>query len=105
MIALWPTRNRAGGRTDTQRGTAAEHEEMTMDPKSHLTHLAESVTLILVGGSQSPVTVTPLGNYFDTDRTVCVAKKEERDDGPDQLIEWVGPVSEWVAACRAVLQK
>ena len=78
---------------------------MTMDPKSHLTHLAESVTLILVGGSQSPVTVTPLGNYFDTDRTVCVAKIEERDDGPDQLIEWVGPVSEWVAACRAILQK
>lgn len=76
-----------------------------MDPKSHLQHLAESVTIILVGGSQSPVTVTPLGNYFDTDRRVCVAKTKESDDGDDQLIEWVGPVSEWVTACRAILQK
>lgn len=75
-----------------------------MSTTSNLTHLAESVTLILVGGLQAPVTVTPLVNAFETNLHVCVSKLGKRDDGTDQLIKWVGPVTEWVAACRAILK-
>ena len=75
-----------------------------MDPKSHLTHLAGSVTLILVGGSQSPVTVTPWAIILIQIELSVLPRLRNAMMAQINLLSGLGRCREWVAACRAVLQ-
>ncbi len=65
--------------------------------------LAEGVTAVTVAGSQSPITIEPLGATHDPNRRVRVTRPwepqyEDEPMAPDEV--WEGNVADWYAAVR-----